>query len=172
MFVKYFVPFLGNGFSRRNAFQIYWPLIVLIYQMWETSRNKLNKHSVTKNCSDLFTVWINCSSDLKFFANFRPSASNFKSFSQSLGQFFLTVGQSNFATKYQLSENPTNLYFLGFYRKRMNVKKKGKSWPRSWIKRKLKSPSWMHNSKVWQYRLWSFQERDTNLESFLATDQL
>ena len=28
-------------------------LIVLIYQVWETSRNKLKKHSVTKNCSDL-----------------------------------------------------------------------------------------------------------------------
>ena len=38
-----------------------------------------------------FTVWINCSSDLKFFANSLPSASNFKSFSQSLEQFFLTL---------------------------------------------------------------------------------
>ena len=41
-----------------------------------------------------FTVWINCSSDLKIFANSRPSASNFKSFSQSVEQFFLTVGLS------------------------------------------------------------------------------
>ena len=32
---------------------IIWTLIVLIYQVWETSRNKLKKHSVTKNCSDL-----------------------------------------------------------------------------------------------------------------------
>ena len=39
-----------------------------------------------------FTVWMNCSSDLKNFANSRPSASNFKSFSRSLEQFFLTVG--------------------------------------------------------------------------------
>ena len=29
-----------------------------------------------------FTVWINCSSDLKIFANSRPSALNFKSFSR------------------------------------------------------------------------------------------
>ena len=36
-----------------------------------------------------FTVWINC----------RPSASNFKSFSQSLEQFFLTVGQNSFGSK-------------------------------------------------------------------------
>ena len=43
-----------------------------------------------------FTVWINCSSDLKKFANSRPSASNFKSFSRSLKQCFLTVGQNNF----------------------------------------------------------------------------
>ena len=46
-----------------------------------------------------FTVWINCSSDLKFFANSLPSASNFKSFSRSLKQFFLTVGQNNFSNK-------------------------------------------------------------------------
>ena len=46
-----------------------------------------------------FTVWINCSSDLKIFANSRPSASNFKSFSRSLEQFFLTVGQNNFGNK-------------------------------------------------------------------------
>ena len=43
-----------------------------------------------------FTIWTNCSSDLKIFANSRPSASNFKSFSRSLGeQFILTVGQNN-----------------------------------------------------------------------------
>ena len=35
-----------------------------------------------------FTVWINCFSDLKNFENSRPSASNFKSFSQSLECFF------------------------------------------------------------------------------------
>ena len=46
-----------------------------------------------------FTVWINCSNDLKIFANSRPSASNFKSFSRSLDQFFLTVGQNNFGNK-------------------------------------------------------------------------
>ena len=46
-----------------------------------------------------FTVWINCSSDLKNFANSQPSASNFKSFSRSLEQFFLTVGQNNFGNK-------------------------------------------------------------------------
>ena len=46
-----------------------------------------------------FTVWINCSSDLKTFANSWPSALNFKRFSQSLEQFFLTVGQNNFGNK-------------------------------------------------------------------------
>ena len=40
-----------------------------------------------------------CSSDLKNFANSWPSASNFKSFSRSLEQFFLTVGQNNFSNK-------------------------------------------------------------------------
>ena len=46
-----------------------------------------------------FTVWMNCSRDLKNFANSWPSASNFKSFSRSLEQFFLTVGQNNFGNK-------------------------------------------------------------------------
>ena len=43
-----------------------------------------------------FTVWINCSSDLKIFANSWSSASNIKTFSRSLEQFFLTVGRNNF----------------------------------------------------------------------------
>ena len=37
-----------------------------------------------------------CSSDLKIFATSWPSATNLKSFSRSLEQFFLTVGQKNF----------------------------------------------------------------------------
>ena len=48
------------------------------------------------------TVWINCSCDLKLFSNSRPSASNFKSSSRSLEQFFLTVGQNNFGNKRKL----------------------------------------------------------------------
>ena len=44
-------------------------------------------------------VWINCFSDLKNFENSRPSVSNFKSFSRSLEQSFLTVGQNNFGNK-------------------------------------------------------------------------
>ena len=46
-----------------------------------------------------FTVWINCSSDLKNFANSWHSASNFKSYFLSLAQFFHTVGQNNFGNK-------------------------------------------------------------------------
>ena len=46
-----------------------------------------------------FSVRINCSSDLKNFANCRPSASNFNFFSQSLEHIFLTVGQNNFSNK-------------------------------------------------------------------------
>jgi hypothetical protein len=49
-----------------------------------------------------FIAQTNCSSDLKTFANTRPSASNFKSFSRSLKQFFLTVDQNNFGNKIQL----------------------------------------------------------------------
>ena len=46
-----------------------------------------------------FTAWINCSNDIKKFANSRPSALNFKSFSRSKEFFFLTVGQNNFGNK-------------------------------------------------------------------------
>ena len=49
------------------------------------------------------TVWINCSSDLKNVTNSRHSASNFKSFSRSLEQIFLTVRQNNFGNKIQLN---------------------------------------------------------------------
>ena len=47
----------------------------------------------------LFTVPINCSSDLKNLPNSWSSALNFKSFSRSLKQLFLTVGQNNFGNK-------------------------------------------------------------------------
>ena len=48
---------------------------------------------------------LNCSSDLKIFANSRPSASNFKSFSRSLEHFFLIVGQNNFGNKIPFLKN-------------------------------------------------------------------
>ena len=56
-----------------------------------------------------FTVWINCSSDLKNFANSWPSASKFKSFSRSLEQFFHTVGQNNFGNKIPLFSCPNSI---------------------------------------------------------------
>ena len=64
--------------------------------MWEISRNRSKKHSVTRNCSEI--VWKNCSSVLKNFANSRLSASTF---SRSQEQFFLTVCQNNFGNKIQ-----------------------------------------------------------------------
>ena len=74
----------------------FWIQIVLNYHIWKTSRNKFKKHPVTKNLFLPFNVWINCSSDLKNFANSFPSASNFK---KILEHFFLTVGQNNFGNK-------------------------------------------------------------------------
>ena len=61
---------------------------------------RLKKHSFTKNCSDL-SLWINCSSDLKNFANSQPSAS-LKSFSRSLELFFLKVSQNNLVTFFSI----------------------------------------------------------------------
>ena len=49
---------------------------------------------MNSNCSNLLNL-----SNLKKFANSQPSAKNFKSFSQSLEIFFLTVGQNNFGNK-------------------------------------------------------------------------
>ena len=56
---------------------------------------------------------MNCSSDLKIFANSQPSASNFKSFSQSLQQFLLTVGQNNFDVKISFLLGCKKLYYCG-----------------------------------------------------------
>jgi hypothetical protein len=52
---------------------------------------------------------MNCSSDLKNVANSKPSASNFKSFSQSIEQFALTVGQNNFGNKIPFSKVVQNV---------------------------------------------------------------
>ena len=59
-----------------------------------------------------FTVWINCSSDFKLFATSLPSASNFKSFSRSLEQFFLAVGRNNFGNKVPFLKNKRNLHIV------------------------------------------------------------
>jgi hypothetical protein len=61
---------------------------------------------------------INCSSDLKNFANSQPSASNFKSFSRSVEQFFLTVGKNNYGNKipglkFSVSSVFSTLFILG-----------------------------------------------------------
>ena len=60
-----------------------------------------------------FTVWTNCSCDLKNFENSRPSTSNFKSFFRSLDNFFLTEGQNNFGHKIPL-RHPYSLYRRSF----------------------------------------------------------
>ena len=59
-----------------------------------------------------FTVWINCSSDLKKFANSQSSSSNFKSFSPSIEQFFLTVGQNNVENKIPITKKNDLLFFM------------------------------------------------------------
>ena len=47
----------------------------------------------------------------KFFANSRPSVLNFKRFSRSLEQFFLTIGQNNFGNKIPFLAYNTNLNY-------------------------------------------------------------
>ena len=72
----------------------------------------LTLRSLMYHCACI--VWINCSSDLKIFANSQPSASNFKSFSRSLEHFFLTVGQNNFSNKIQFQTSYYELHIDRF----------------------------------------------------------
>ena len=65
-----------------------WILLVLIHYIWDTFKNKLKKAFCYQKLFWAFTVWTNCSGDLKIFINSRPSASNFKSFSLSWEHFF------------------------------------------------------------------------------------
>ena len=59
----------------------------------------MKNHFVSKIVLTFHTVQINFSNDLKKIANFWPSTSNLKSFSQLLEQFFLTESQYNFGNK-------------------------------------------------------------------------
>ena len=124
-FSKFWImPSLGNGFSPSSDTipkSIYKLLKILNLKKLFLHVSKSQYFFFNSDCSNLlylrnlqeqvkkaffyqklfwpFTVWMNCSSDLKNFANSRPSASNFKKLSRSLDQFFLTVGQNNFDNK-------------------------------------------------------------------------
>ena len=113
---------LRKRFQTNNRIQRFGFLWTFLFSNFSFMfQNPPKKSNLNSNCSNLldmrnlqeqvkkafcyqkmfwpFTVWINCSSDLKGFANSRPSALNFKSFPCSLEQFFLTVGQNNFGNK-------------------------------------------------------------------------
>ena len=75
--------------------------------MWKTSRSKLKKHSVTKKFSDLSLFEKIVLVFSKNLANSRPTASNFKSVSWSLEQFFL----KNFRKKIPLLSFVLDCYY-------------------------------------------------------------
>ena len=56
---------------------------------------------------------MNCCSGLKNFGNSWPSASTFKSFSRSLEQLFLRVGQNNFGNKIPFLTSLVCVYVCG-----------------------------------------------------------
>ena len=64
----------------------------------------------------LSRVKIGYAKHLKNFESSRPSALNFRSFSQSVKQFFLTVGQNNFGIKIPSLILPDWMWFFGYYR--------------------------------------------------------
>ena len=66
---------------------------------WGSARNVQEQAFSYQKLFWPITVGTNRSSDLKIFANSRPSASNFKSFSRTLEHFFLKVGQNSFGNK-------------------------------------------------------------------------
>ena len=81
-------------FLNLNIFFPIWILIVLIYLLdMRSLQEQVKKAFCYQKLFWPFTVWINCSSDLK----------HFKSLSRSLEQFFLTVGQNNFGNKIPFS---------------------------------------------------------------------
>ena len=82
------------------------------WEIWKMHHTFWKKEFCYQNLFWPFTVWVNCSSDLKNFENSPPSALNFKSFSGSLEQFFLAVGQNNFGNKI-----PFLMPFLWSFRK-------------------------------------------------------
>ena len=86
-----------NNFWQQNVFlTCYWrfPRSNKLEQL----ELKLEKIIGIQKHAGKVTVQINCSSDLKIFANYRPSASNFTRFSRSLEQFF-SHGLNNFGNK-------------------------------------------------------------------------
>ena len=62
-------------------------------------QEQVKKHTVTKNCSDLSLFDQIVLVISKISKNSWPSAPNFKSFSQSLEQFYLTEGQTNYGKR-------------------------------------------------------------------------
>ena len=72
--------------------------------MYEISIIQVKKEFCYQKLFWHFTVWINCSSDLKTFENSWPSASNLKFFSWLLEHFFFTICKKSFGkTKYHFS---------------------------------------------------------------------
>ena len=94
-FSNFSIRFLNpKNFSNLNYnCSIFWDLRNL--------QEQVKKHSVVKNCSglSLFELIVK----FKNVANSRPSTLNSKSFSWSLEQFLLTIGQNNFRNKIQCS---------------------------------------------------------------------
>ena len=83
-----------------------WILIVLFFSYEKPPGTSLKSILLSKIVL-MFTIWINCSSDRKNFANYRTC----KSFSLWLEQFFLTVGQNNFGNKIPLPLNDWCILF-------------------------------------------------------------
>ena len=56
--VRIIISYLFLHVSKPQYFFPIWILIVIIYQIWETSRNTLKKYSVTKNCSVCLNILV------------------------------------------------------------------------------------------------------------------
>ena len=102
LFIALYVSYFLFNFS-----QYFFPIcivIVLIYYIWETYRNKLKKHSVTKD-----GIALSMFEDIVLVISKFLQILGLPTFSitRSLQQFFLTVGQNNFG-KFMSSTNYFN----------------------------------------------------------------
>ena len=97
-----------------------------------------------------FTVWINCSSDLKMFANSRSSAWNFKGYSRSLEHFFLTVGQNNSGNKLLFIRVELGMVKQNFGNISWWKSTRARSWWKGCVFNSSIVPNWTKNTNVWK----------------------
>ena len=92
---------ISDSVSKSQYFLPIWIIIVLFFEIWEISRNKLKKHSVTKSCSDLspFEQIVLVTSKILLILGPQPRIS--KVFLNHQNNFFSQLVRTILVTKYR-----------------------------------------------------------------------